>query len=320
MTSIELAHPHDHLARRFLIDPELMADLLAHYPKKVADQQTIRLIDLSRLECKSPVTIDEQLIEGIGDLRFSTSFKGKNRQSNVFLLFEHQSSIDQRMRIRGLKYIVQTYDQFEEEHKGKEKLPYPIVIVLYHGKTSWKSVPDMDDLIDIIPGVESGLLKYTLILIDISVIPPNEFEGHPALCALLETLQRTSEGKLIANFDRITNYFLPIKNDPRAKGWLHSLVRYAMSVVEISGELIVKAYSKVFNEREAKEMATTTAQKLLLEGKTESILTILRTKFAEIPEEVENTIRQMTDPIAIESLTVHAVHSKTLDEFTTELQ
>ena len=31
-------------------------------------------------------------------------------------------------------------------------------------------------------------------------------------------------------------------------------------------------------------MATTTAQKLLLEGKTESILTITRTKFVDIPE------------------------------------
>ena len=67
-------------------------------------------------------------------------------------------------------------------------------------------------------------------------------------------------------------------------------------------------------------MATTTAQKLLLEGETKAILTILRTKFAEIPEEVENAIRQMTDPIAIESLTVHAVHSKTLNEFVTALQ
>jgi hypothetical protein len=245
MISIELAHPHDHLARRFLIDPELMADLLAHYPKKTADRQTIGLIDLTRLECKSPVTIDEQLVEGIGDLRFAAGFKGGKRKSNVFLLFEHQSAIDQRIRIRGLKYIIQTYDQFEEEHKGKEKRPYPIVVILYHGKTSWKSVPDMDDLIDIVPGVESGLLKYTLILIDISVIPPEEFKGHPALRALLETLQRGSEGKLVANFDRITDYFLPIKNDPRAKGWLRSLARYAMSVAKIGTEFIAKAFSKI---------------------------------------------------------------------------
>ena len=328
MTSIELAHPHDHLARRFLVDPELMADLLAYYPTKTVDQQTIRLIDLKRLECKSPVAIDQNLIEGIGDLRFVTSFKGGKRKSNVFLLFEHQSAIDQRMRIRGLKYIVQTYDQFEEEHKGKAKLPYPIVVVLYHGKTSWQSVPDMDDLIDIMPGVESGLLKYTLILIDISVIPPENFAGHPALQALLETLQRGSEGKLVANFDRIIDYFRSVKKDSRAKGWLRSIARYAMSVAKIGTEQIAKAFSKVLNEREANNMAMTTAQELLLEGeargeakwKGESVLTILRTKFTKVPKGIEKSIRQMNDPIALESLTVHAVHSKTLDEFTTALQ
>ena len=328
MTSTDLAHPHDHLARRFLIDPELFADLLRHYIKKVADQQIVRLLDLAHLECKSPVSIDQNLVEGIGDLRFATTFIGSKRQSNVFLIFEHQSKIDRRMRVRGLKYIVQTYDQFEETHDGKEKLPYPVVIVLYHGKKSWESVPEMDDLIDIIPGVELGLLRYTLILIDISVIPPGEFAGHPALQALLETLQRGSEGKLVANFDRIIDYFRSVKNDPRAEGWLRSLARYAMSVAKIGTEQIAKAFSKVLNEKEANKMAMTTAQELILEGETKgeakgkatSVLTILRERFKKVPKGVENAIRQMRDPIALESLIVHAVHSKTLDEFSEALK
>ena len=332
MTSTELAHPHDHLARRFLIDPELMADLVTYYPKKTADKQIIRLLDLKHLECKSPVAIDKNLVEGIGDLRFITTFNGSNRQSNVYLLFEHQSKIDHRIRLRGLNYIMQTYNQFEETHKGKKKLPYPIVIVLYHGRTSWKSLPEMDDMIDIVPGVESGLLKYTLILIDISGILPEEFEGHPALRALLETLQRASEGKLLANFDRITDYFRLVKGDPRAKGWLHTIVHYTMSVVDISSELIVKAYSKVFNEKEAQKMAMTTAQKLLLEGKAEgkaegkvegkaeTVLTFLRAKFDKVPKGIEKTIRQKTDPVALDSWAAHAARSKTLDEFATVLK
>ena len=321
MTSI--AHPHDHLARRFLIDPELMADLLVHYPKKTADQQTIRLLDLKHLECQSPVSIDQNLVEGIGDLRFATTFRGSNRQSNVFLLFEHQSVIDQRMRLRGLEYIVQTYRQFEETHKGKKKLPYPVVVLLYHGKTSWESVPEMDDLIDIIPGVESGLLRYTLILIDISVIPPGKFAGHPALQALLETLQRGSEGKLVANFDRIIGYFWSVKNDPRAKGWLRSLARYAMSVAKIGTEQIAKAFSKVLNEKEANKMAMTTAQELIREGKAEgeaigekrAILTVLHTRFGRVPQQIAKSVNSYTDRIALESLTVLAAKCKSLDEF-----
>jgi len=328
MTSIDLAHPHDHLARRFLIDPELMADLLAYYPQKAIDQKTVGLLDLKHLECKSPVSIDKNLVQGIGDLRFATSFKGSNRQSNVFLLFEHQSEIDQRIRLRGLDYIVQSYNQFEETNKGKEKLPYPIVVVLYHGKTSWKNLLDMGDMIHIVPGAESGLLKYTLILIDLSVIPREKFKGHPALLALLDTLQSASEGKLIANFDRIAIYFAPIKDDRRTEGWLHSLARYAMSVAKIGTETIVKAFSKVFNEMEANKMVMTTAQELLLEGEARGetrgqakmVLTFLRAKFSKIPKGIEKAVFAMSDSVALESLAAHAAHSKTLDEFATALK
>jgi hypothetical protein len=323
MTSLDLAHPHDHLARRFLIDPELMADLLLYYPQKATDQKTVRLLDLKHLECKSPVSIDKNLVQGIGDLRFSTWFKGSNRQSNVFLLFEHQSVIDQRIRLRGLDYIIQSYNQFEETNKGKKKLPYPVVVVLYHGKTSWKDLPDMDEMIDIVPGAEAGLLKYTLILIDISVIPKEKFKGHPALLALLETLQSASEGKLVANFEHVIDYFKPIKNDPRTKGWLRSLARYAMSVGRIGTELIAKAYSKVFNEKEAKKMAMTTAQELLLEGEAigeakgekRAILTVLNTRFGKVPQGIVKSVNSYTDLVALESLTVLATRCKSLDDF-----
>jgi len=132
-------------------------------------------------------------------------------------------------------------------------------------------MPEMDEMIDTAPGAETGLLRYPLILIDISVIPKGKFLGHPALRALLETLQRASEGKLVKEFDRITDYFKPIKNDPRAAGWLRSLARYAMSDAKIGIEQIAKAFSRILNEQETTKMVMTTAQELLLEGETRGI-------------------------------------------------
>jgi len=129
MTSIDLAHPHDHLVRRFLIDTELMTDLLVHYPQKDIDRKAVQLLDLKHLECKSPVAIDKNLVEGRGDLRFATTFKGSKRQSNVFLLLEHQSAIDQRMRLRGLDYIIQEFRSSGNlKRHTKEKENYPILL------------------------------------------------------------------------------------------------------------------------------------------------------------------------------------------------
>jgi len=327
MQNPEIAHPHDLLVRRFLTDPELMADLLLFYTQKLADQQAVNLLNLKKLECKSPVTIDEQLVEGIGDLRFSTSFKGSKRQSDVYLLFEHQSKIDRRIRVRGLKYIVQTYDQFEETHKGEEKLPYPVVVVLYHGKIPWKHLPIMDDLIEIAPGMKTGLLDYLLILIDVSELKPEDFKGHPVLQAVLESLQLASKGRLVAEFDRVMDRLTVVKKDPRMKGWLRSFARYVMSVAKIGTKIgteqIVKAFSKILSEKEANDMAKTMAEKLWIGGEVkagrELILEFLRGRFGEVPKNIEKTVNQMNDPIALKSLAARTASCKTLEEFAAEL-
>ncbi|MDL2321436.1 Rpn family recombination-promoting nuclease/putative transposase [Desulfosarcina sp. OttesenSCG-928-B08] len=54
MTDRELVHPHDLLVRYFLVEPDLMADLLVNY----VDSGIVSLLDLSALRCESPVHSD----------------------------------------------------------------------------------------------------------------------------------------------------------------------------------------------------------------------------------------------------------------------
>jgi hypothetical protein len=56
------------------------------------------------------------------------------------------------------------------------------------------------------------------------------------------------------------------------------------------------------------------------EGKAEAVLTVLRRKFKKVPKGIETEILAMSDPIALESLLVHAIDSSTLDEFATVLK
>jgi predicted transposase YdaD len=340
MTNNELAHPHDLLVRRFLVEPELMADLMTFYVRQTNDQKIIQLIDLVHLRCESPINIGMDLVETIGDLRFSTNFKASRQPSTVFLLFEHQSTIDKHFRVRGLDYIVETYKAFKEKTKGNFKYPYPIVVVFYHGAIPWEKLQEMDDMIEMVPGVERNLLRYTLILIDVSLIPTNELQGHPALQALIETLQLSSSGKLVTQFEHVAERFTAIKDDPRTQNWLHSLIRYGLAVSKMSKELITKAFSKILNEKEAEKMATSTMQELITQGKIEgkiegkeegkeegktealrnAVLKVLRKRFTRVPLGIETMIQKMNDPIALESLHSYALDCQTLDEFATALR
>ena len=65
------------------------------------------------------------------------------------------------------------------------------------------------------------------------------------------------------------------------------------------------------------------------EGKAEGIaegeargrlLNTLEVRFNEVPQEIEGTIRSMTDRIALESLVEHAKDCKSLDEFAEALR
>ena len=76
---------------------------------------------------------------------------------------------------------------------------------------------------------------------------------------------------------------------------------------------------KIFEEREAIGEARGEARGKA-GGKAEAVLAILRAKFKRTPKGIETSIRQMTDPVALDSLAVHAAQSTTLNEFSEALK
>jgi predicted transposase YdaD len=56
------------------------------------------------------------------------------------------------------------------------------------------------------------------------------------------------------------------------------------------------------------------------EGGQKAVLAALRVKFKKIPQPIETAIRQMSDPIALESLITDVFESRTLDEFAKALR
>jgi predicted transposase YdaD len=331
MSKHERAHPHDLLTRFILADPELAGSLLTHY----VESKTVELLDLKQLRCESPTIVDKNLVEIIGDLQFSTVFKNTEQPSNVFVFLEHQSTRDDLISFRALEQVVKSYRQYIDTAKQKggqpKSFPFPIVVVLYHGKRPWGKLKRMYDMIDNVSAFVDNVLDFPIFLIDLSQIPPEQLKGHPVLQALLETLQLASEGKLEAGFDRVTSRLSAVREDSRAPRWMGAFVTYAMSICRIGQEIIYQSFLKILNEKEAKKMAMSTIQEIeargevrgktkgkiegKVEGKKETILDVLIGRFGKVPKSISNTVNSYSDLTALQSLSVLAGSCESLDEF-----
>ncbi|MDR0337915.1 MAG: Rpn family recombination-promoting nuclease/putative transposase [Planctomycetaceae bacterium] len=328
---VELAHPHDLVVRYFLVDTELFANLMNHY----GDSEIIRLIDLNSLRCESPITVDDHLQEVIGDLRFSANFKNGG-YSKVLLFFEHQSKKEKRQQwLRGLRKLLEFYESCESDQENMMtndgKYPYVVMVILYHGKTPWEELLQIEDMVSLPVGVDRHFLSVPTILIDVSRIPHEKLKGPPALVALLDTLQSASSGKLPENFERIIEYFKEIETDQRTYGWLNALTRYFLSITKSDKETVTKTISKVLNEQEAEKMVLSTLEEIFLEGKIEGkiegkdegkieskiqdVLKILNKRFRKVPNSILQSVNSYTDLVALDSLFELALDCETLAEF-----
>ncbi|MDR0335561.1 MAG: Rpn family recombination-promoting nuclease/putative transposase [Planctomycetaceae bacterium] len=328
--TFELAHPHDLLARYFLIDRELMASMLEHYD----NTGLVRWLNLKALQCESPVTIDDNLQEVIGDLRFSVNFRN-GEFSKVFLFFEHQSKKIRLYSLHCLRKILEFYEEWltDPENAIAEggKFPYPLVVLLYHGNISWNELLQIKDLIAVPQGVDGNVLWFQVIMIDLSKIQRETLQGHPALIALFDTLQSCSEGKLPENLGRIVGYFNEVKTDPRTKSWLTSIAHYTLATTKIEKDVIVNEFSKILDKKETENMIMSTMEELYANGKLEgklegetkkavqNVLRLLNNRFHEVPESISHTVNSYTDLAVLDSLFDRACVCNTLAEFEQDL-
>jgi hypothetical protein len=321
---LEFSHPHDLLARHFLVDRELFASLLENYGD---NSGIIRLLDAGSLRCETPSSIDSNLQEVIGDLRFSAKLKDGNN-SAIFFFFEHQSKKENFYCLHCLRKLLEFYEACKSDRQWKgKKYPYPTAVILYHGKIPWKKLRQMGDLIHVPDWGDRKLLSFPVILIDLSQISSKDFKGHPALIALLDTLQSASFGKLPENLDRIIGYFEKVKSDFRINDWINSISRYTLTVTKTTKEIVVRAISKILNKQEAEKMVMSTMKKNFMQGKLEgklegkreekiqAILTVLKKNFRDVPESVLQSVNSYKDIIALSSLFELALNCETLQEF-----
>ena len=323
----DMAHPHDLLVRNILSDTDLAADLFRNY----LPPEWGTVLEWDSLRREDGDTVASDLSKLTGDLRYSARFKGSGGELEVFLFLEHQSRADPFMTLRMVGYVYAAYQQRRPALEKGGRFPYPLAVVLYHGKKPWKKITPMRDLIATPPGVTGDILNLPICLIDLATIPVGRLRGHPMVCTLLDSLQAASTGALSTRLDSIVGRLRGLGGEKRIKPWTDALATYYYSVIpgepRDTTDALVRAFGGLHSKREASNMVMTAAEHLhqegraegraagRAEGKIESVISILEIRFSEIPAALRKKLLKMRDEDRIATILKHAATCQSLKEF-----
>ena len=253
---------HDKLFKEILSDKKEAVKFINHY------------LNLCLVE--SDIEKYEKEFRTNGFYNIEADIVYKLKEKNVFILIEHQSSVDLKMAYRVLCYKDAIIESAIDKKRLKErnyKIPKVIAIVLYTGKRKWNSL-SINDIEERIDGYENPNNEYHL-------IDSNEFSRNKLLSDNLITskamLIEKSKNKdeLYKNIEDVIHN--QIRNNTFDNTQLEKLVRYELAETE-DNNIISKFLEKIRNIEGGNEIMTNASRiinneirKQRREGKIEGI-------------------------------------------------
>ncbi len=250
------AQPNDAYFKDVFSDPGMAMDFFQeHLPAPVTS-----CLDWASLQLVPGSFVKQSLHQAHSDLLFSVKADGTS--CLLYLLFEHQSSVDEIMPFRLLGYILEILRNHAEIHG----LPLPPVLplVLHQGPDRWAVSPSFEDLFALPPSLAAVLTpylpKFRHALLDLSEFDPQQGD-EAKVKAVLMLMKMAREKRLLEFFAWLRDQaMLP-------KELLRKCLLYALHAEPI---LDVEEIARTLeNNPTLKEEVMTTAAALIARGKAE---------------------------------------------------
>jgi hypothetical protein len=205
------------------------------------------------------------------------------------------------------------------------RLPPVIAIILHHGESRFTGKTELSELFLQLPGIEKYLPKLQAVLVDLSAIEDENIPEDPEVPELklvLTALKVVFRKDVTTKITEIIEELKPLSDDPIIQDIIrtvwHYLV-YSATYMERDYEILYETINSIVEV----ETMPTMLEKWSAERKSEwqaeagqnMVLAALRRKFDQVPKEIEESVQEMSDPIALKSLLEHVIDSNTMEEF-----
>ncbi|VTR45787.1 Putative transposase, YhgA-like [Serratia fonticola] len=163
------------------------------------------ICDLNTLKLESGSFVEDNLRQYFSDVLYSLKTTAGD-DGYVHVLIEHQSTPDQHMAFRLIRYAVAAMQRHLEA--GHKKLPLVIPMLFYTGKRSPYpySTRWLDEFAN--PELAGKLYSAAFPLVDVTVIPDDEIAGHRSMAALTLLQKHIHHRDLAELVDRLAPILL----------------------------------------------------------------------------------------------------------------
>lgn len=318
--------PHDHLFKETFKDPRRATEELRH----VLPSELVQTIDFTTLAVESGSYVDETLREHHTDLLFSAAIAGT--KIRIYVLFEHQSSVDPWLPLRLLNYMLRIWEDVRKKQPEARTLPAIVPVVLHHSDSGWRAATRFEALLELPPAAPAALLdhvpKFRFALDDLShdeAIAAREMTAYTrlVLAALREARWKEINALLrsLSALMRKSSREITAGERERQVFWVYLLrVRgseeYATadrSLLDPVQEETMQTIAEMLEEKGRREGRREGRQEGRQEARQDMLLELLAQRFGEIPEEIGRRVMN-ADVETLTRWTLRFVSARSLDE------
>jgi len=332
---------HDRFVRYTFSQPErAAAELRAALPSHVVSS-----VDWSSLQRESGSVVDPELRQTETDLLF-TARLCTGHPVLLYVLLEHQSTVDRWMALRMLRYVVRLVEYWRQEHPESEQLPVILPLVMYHGEDgAWTAARRVEDLFAL-PGEgeeeqerwRALVPRFKYLLDDLTAERAEALLARPGpplvrLAWLLLRYGRSEE--LARKLREWVALFAQVLEEQEGNEHLKTVLHYLLwigdeAVHEATGrvldsvvdarraEELMRSYGEELMERGRQQGFTrgreTGREEGLLRGRAEAVLRLLTGRGFHVDEASRQLILSCSDVATLDRWIDRAIHATSLSE------
>jgi hypothetical protein len=331
---------HDRFVRYTFSQPErAAAELRAALPPHVVSE-----VDWASLQRESGSVVDPELRQTETDLLFTARLR-TGRSLLLYVLLEHQSSVDRWMALRMLRYVVRLMENWRQAHPESALLPVILPLVMYHGpEGAWTAPRRVEDLFELPEEGEERerwralVPRFEYLLDDLTAEREEALRARagPPLARLAWLVLRYGRTEELAR--KLPDWvvlFAQVHAAPEGSEQLATVIRYLLligdkAVHEAAGQVL----DSVVDARRAEELMRSYGEELIerglqqglargreeglkegkLRGRAEALLRLLTARGVHVDDTSRQHILSCSDEDTLDRWLDRAIHATSISE------